>query len=175
MNLLWISNFVTTIWEVPTLRFTRERRSYIHHFIFNYNFAVHFLQSLPCSLSEVSNRQSRTVELPRMWLAEILSSASWREIYGILTHWSWVMNICVSKLTMIGSDNGARGQAIVWTSAGILLIGPLGTNFSEILIEIHTFSFKKMHLKMSLQNGPISSWLNVLAMMLTCNNVLCTW
>ena len=31
----------------------------------------------------------------------------------------------------------------------ILLIGPLGTNFSEILIEIHTFSFKKMHLKMS--------------------------
>ena len=28
-----------------------------------------------------------------------------------------------------------------------LLIGHLGTNFSEILIEIRTFSFKKMHLK----------------------------
>ena len=28
----------------------------------------------------------------------------------------------------------------------ILLIGPLGTNFNEILIEMHTFSFKKMHL-----------------------------
>ena len=27
--------------------------------------------------------------------------------------------------------------------------GPLGTNFSEMLIEIHTFSFKKIHLKMS--------------------------
>ena len=37
-------------------------------------------------------------------------------------------------------------QAIIWTDAGILLIGPLGTNFSEILIEIHTFSFKKKHL-----------------------------
>ena len=40
-------------------------------------------------------------------------------------------------------------QAIIWTNAGILLIGPLGTNFSEILIKIHTFSFNKMHLKMS--------------------------
>ena len=32
---------------------------------------------------------------------------------------------------------------------GILLIGPLGTNFNEILIGIQTFSFRKMHLKMS--------------------------
>ena len=40
-------------------------------------------------------------------------------------------------------------QAIIWTNAGILSIGPLGTNVSETLIEIHTFSFKKMHLKMS--------------------------
>ena len=30
---------------------------------------------------------------------------------------------------------------------GILLIGPLGTNFREMLIKIYTFSFKKMHLK----------------------------
>ena len=43
------------------------------------------------------------------------------------------------------------GAIILWisTNAGILLIGPLGTNLSEIVIEIHTFSFKKMHLKMS--------------------------
>ena len=34
-------------------------------------------------------------------------------------------------------------------NAGILLIGLLGTNFSEILIEIQTFSFKKKHLKVS--------------------------
>ena len=33
-------------------------------------------------------------------------------------------------------------------NAGILLIEPLEINFSEILIEIHTFSFKKMHFKM---------------------------
>ena len=58
----------------------------------------------------------------------------------------------VSNLTVIGSDNGLspdRRQAIIWTNAGLLLIGPLGTNFSEILIGIHTFSFKKMYLKMS--------------------------
>ena len=56
------------------------------------------------------------------------------------------------NLTIIGSDNGlspAQHQAIIWTRAGILLIGPLETNFSQILIKIYTFSFKKMHLKMS--------------------------
>ena len=42
-----------------------------------------------------------------------------------------------------------RRQAIIFTKAGILLIRPLETNFSEILIEIHTFSSKKMHFKMS--------------------------
>ena len=69
-----------------------------------------------------------------------------------LTHWGRVAHICVSKLTIIGTDNGlspGRRQAIIWTNAGILLIGPLGTNFSEILIEILTFSFTKMRLKVS--------------------------
>ena len=42
-----------------------------------------------------------------------------------------------------------RRQAIIWTNDGHLLIGPLGTNVSEILIEILTFSFKKMRLKVS--------------------------
>ena len=50
--------------------------------------------------------------------------------------------------TIIGSGNGlspGRHQTIIWTNAGILLIRILGTNLSEI----HTFSFKKMHLKLS--------------------------
>ena len=67
-------------------------------------------------------------------------------------YWGRVTHICVSKLTIIGSDNGlspGRCQAIIWTNAGILLIGPLGTNFNETSIEIHTFSFKKIHLKLS--------------------------
>ena len=68
-----------------------------------------------------------------------------------LIHWGRVTHICISKLTILGSDNGLSlfsQQAIIWTNDGILLIKPLGTTFSEILIEIHTFSFKKMHLKM---------------------------
>ena len=69
-----------------------------------------------------------------------------------LTHWGRVTHICISKLTIIGSDNGLspdRRQAIIWTNAGILSIGSLGTKLSEISIAIHIFSFKKMHLKMS--------------------------
>ena len=69
-----------------------------------------------------------------------------------LTHWGRVMHICVGKLTIIGSNNGlspGRRQAIIWTNAGKLLIRPLGTNCSEILIGIKTFSFKKMYLQMS--------------------------
>ena len=70
----------------------------------------------------------------------------------MLTHWGRVTHICVSKLTIIGSDNGLSPgwrQAIIWTSAGILLIGSLGTNVSEVLIGIKTFLFKKMQLKIS--------------------------
>ena len=48
------------------------------------------------------------------------------------------MQICVSKFTIIGLDMACWRQAIIWTNAGILLIGPLGTNLSEILIEIQT-------------------------------------
>ena len=69
-----------------------------------------------------------------------------------ITLWGQVTPICVSKLTIIGSDNDlspGRRQAIIWTNARILLIGPPGTNLNEMLIKIHTFLFKNIHLKMS--------------------------
>ena len=84
-----------------------------------------------------------------------ISHAKWGPFYpggDELTHWGRVTHICVVKLTIIGSDNGlspGRRQAIIWTNAGILLIGPLGKNFIEILIGIQIFSFKKMHFKIS--------------------------
>ena len=87
-------------------------------------------------------------------------------ILFVLTHWRRVTHICVSELTIIGSDNGLspqRRQAVIWTNAGILIIGPLGTNFSEILIEIQTFSLNKVHLKMSSAKWhPFCLGLNVL-------------
>ena len=53
----------------------------------------------------------------------------------------------INKLTIIGQDNclsPVRCQAVGWTNAGISLIGHLGTNFLEIFIEIHIFSFQKI-------------------------------
>ena len=93
-----------------------------------------------------------------------------------LTHWGQVTHRCVSNLTIIGSDNGlspVRRQAIIWTNAGILFIGSLGTNFSEILIEILAFSFKKIRLKVSSEKWwPFCLSLNVLR----CHyNHLCTF
>ena len=79
-----------------------------------------------------------------------------------LTHWGRV----TGNLTPIGSDNGlspGRRQAIIWSNAGILFIRPLGTNFSEILIGVQTFLFKKMELKMSSAKWrPFCLGLNVL-------------
>ena len=76
------------------------------------------------------------------------------------------MHICISKLLSINSDNGlspGRRQAILRTNAEILLIGPLGTKFSEILIAIHTFPLKRKHLKMSSAKWqPFCLGLNVL-------------
>ena len=96
---------------------------------------------------------------------------TWRDE---LTHWGRVTHICVGKLTIIASDNGlspGRRQAIIWTNTGMFLIEPLRTNFSETLIAIHTFPFKKIHLKMSSGkwrpsclglNVLISCWINPL-------------
>ena len=87
-----------------------------------------------------------------------------------LTHWGRVTHICVSKLAIIDSDNGlspGRCQAVIWPNAGILLIGPLGTKFNEISIEIHIFSFTKIHLKLSSGKWrPFCLGLNVLRLSL---------
>ena len=52
----------------------------------------------------------------------------------------------------IGLGNGlspVQCQAIMWTNAGLLSVRPLGTNLSEIQMERLSFSFTKMHLKIS--------------------------
>ena len=84
------------------------------------------------------------------------------------------MHIWVGNLTSNGSDNvlspGCR-QAIIWTNGGISLIWPLGTNFDGIVIEIHTFSSKKMLLKMLFVKWrPFCLGLNVLKSITFWNN-----
>ena len=100
------------------------------------------------------------MQTSRRGLGNSVSTSSVNLTWGRVTH------ICVSKLTIIGSDNGlspGRRQAIIWTNAGILLIRTVGTNFRELLSKIHAFSFKKMHLKMSSAKWrPFCLGLNVL-------------
>ena len=109
------------------------------------------------SLCQRGTRASATTMLTLLWLLCHVRDIAWHRSSQSLTHWGRVTHICVSKVTIIVSDNGlspGRRQVIIWTNAGILFTGTLGINFSGInfsgnLIEIHTFSFKKMHLKMS--------------------------
>ena len=92
-----------------------------------------------------------------------------------LTNDGRVMHIWVGKLYIIGSDNGlspGRRQAIIWTKAGLLLTGSLGTNFNEILSKILTFSFKKICLNVSSAKWwPFCLGLNVL----TNDGLGCWW
>ena len=121
-------------------------------------------------LFQITTEHDNATHVYHYWT--VLCLLRWDRIHGNcaytlwLTHWGRVTHICVSKLTIIGSDNGLspdRRQAIIWTNAGLLSIGPLGTNFSEILIEILKFSFKKMHLKVSsAKRQPFCPGLNVL-------------
>ena len=58
-----------------------------------------------------------------------------------LTFWGWV--VCIY-----------RHQAIIWTNAGILPVGSLGTNFIQILMKISQFSNSKIHHTSSILSRP---------------------
>ena len=73
----------------------------------------------------------------QMWIQCKLIDAEWR-IYASVKEPSLV------QIT------ACQCQAIIWTNAGILWVGPLGTNFSEILIGIH---LRKFVWKYRLRNG----------------------
>ena len=52
----------------------------------------------------------------------------WNNVRGTLHPLKPIEADCVGNVTVIGSDNGlspGRRQAIIWTNAGILLIGSL--------------------------------------------------
>ena len=123
-----------------------------HQAIIGTNAGILLIRPLGTNFSEILIG-IQTFSFKKMYLKML--SAKWRPFclgLNVLTHWGRVTHICVNKLTIIGSENGLapdRRQATIWTNAGILLIGPLGTNFSEILAGNQTFSFRKMHMKMS--------------------------
>ena len=97
--------------------------------------------------------------MPQRKLVEIINRShvlNTKRTILSLTHWGRVMHICVSKLTIIGSVNGlspGRRQAIIWTNAGMLLIGTLETNFSEILAKLIHCHSRKCFWKCRLRKG----------------------
>ena len=109
--------------------------------------------------SPVTSKFPTQTPVTRILDVFLLIEAEWR-IYASL---NWVF---------IGSDNGLSPvprQPIIWTNAGVLLIGRLRRNFREIWIGIQTFSFKKLHLKTTSAkwrlfclglNELISAWIN---------------
>ena len=90
------------------------------------------------------------------FLFHYVNQPNWQLLVNLcvstLIDWGRVTHIFIGNLTIIGSDNclsPGRRHAIIWTDAGILLIGPPETDFNEILIKNHIFSFKKIYLKLS--------------------------
>ena len=80
----------------------------------------------------------------------------------LFVYQGFIMLLCHSMSSTKFTTLNSR-QAIILTNAGILLIRTLGTNFIEIVREIHTFSSKKMHLEMSsVKRRPFCLGLNVL-------------
>ena len=87
-----------------------------------------------------------------------------------ITHWGRVTHVCVGKLAIIDSGNGlspGRRQTLSESMQQILLIGPLGTNFGEILIQILIFLFKKMGSSQKWR----SSWLGLNVLICMCDTL----
>ena len=87
-------------------------------------------------------------------------------VKSLLTHWGRVTHICVSQLITIVSDNGWPAPSHYLKQWWNIVIWTREKKFQwKILIEIYTFSFTKMHLKMSSGKWrPSSICLNMLTL-----------
>ena len=140
----------------PNMQFLREVKKPLHYNRCKLGAITHTVTHQFDDNNYGHERPLWNSPVPFLFIASIIyifiSIAFCRVFLASWTHWGPVTHICVNNLTTIGPVNGllpGRRQAITWTNAGVLLIVPLETNFSEILIEISTFSFKKMRLKVS--------------------------
>ena len=79
---------------------------------------------------------------PRIWWFLSVWGRFRVGLAGVTVVLGRVTHTCVNKLTIVGSDNGlspVQRLAVIWTNAGILLIGHMGTKLNEIRIEVYTF------------------------------------
>ena len=87
----------------------------------------------------------------------LFTHAKWSSNWGRVTH----THICVNKLTFlvqtirVACRLAIAKPFIIFNNAGILLIELVETDFIGTLIEINSFSFKKMHSKMLSGKWPL--------------------
>ena len=78
-----------------------------------------------------------------------------RAHYGVIVMAPWRIYALVNK-AITGSDNSfpdVQHQAIIETNSDPLLIRLFGTNLREILIKLQQYSYRKIILKISTENG----------------------
>ena len=154
-NMHWISSVcfeVNTEWSFFRTHITLQWRNLLHPWIF---------WSFPFIIWTRFVHYAILLVIRRPWSiahrrAEISGQATQSNKFILITLWGWATHICVNKLTITGSDNGlspGRCQAIIWTNAGILSIGPLKTMFCEIFDAFMHFHTRKCVWKCRLENG----------------------
>ena len=90
----------------------------------------------------------------------------------ILTNWGRVTHICVSKLSIIGDNGMSPDPPSHYLNQCWNIVKCNLKSTVQKLIEIHTFSFKNIHLKISSGKWrPFWLGLNVLTEILGCNYV----
>ena len=146
---MWHKQSFTQFWSQSDAYSRRSslKLTYIHHPLVVCTHQICCAVAVPIALSQDRllhghNRLVNWTPCSRMRESKLKMKSA--QVHGKV-RWKYTPQIllCWESLAPI------RRQAIVWTNAGILLIGPWGTNFNEILIKIQQFSLKKMHLKMS--------------------------
>ena len=142
---------ILTTWAISVLKYNIYD---IYQYTWNV-FLYFFSETLSMSVfngSTVSHKSYWRMRIKIMWGIYCHDTAIFYP-WCLLSAFSiFVQSSTSVNWVSIGSGNGfapSRQQAVTWTNADLLSTGPLGTNFSENLIEILTFSFKKMSLKMS--------------------------
>ena len=100
-----------------------------------WSFVVMLLSSnMSVSIYENTMCRSKNISLTSRWKMQIYSN-----LIEIAARAAQSVYLGYQRNSLRPNDglSPIRRQAIIWTNAGILLIWPLGTNFSEIFIEIY--------------------------------------
>ena len=152
-----------------------------HHFANNIFWCIYMNEKF-CVLTKISLKfvpEGPIDNKPSIGLDNGLATNRWQAIiYPNVdpVHWCIYAAPGGDELIIMGSDNGfspVQRQAISWTNDDLLSIGPLGTNFSELWIEINKNCLKKM-LDRRHFNFDRNNWSLFLRVQLTIGRH-CTW